>query len=105
MAWDCRNLANTVHARVIVETLRCEVGHKPSPWSMRYIDWVPYHRWPRGERNTGGRCLNCGKTLADVTVRINPKTGEPVCKASRLARDIALTPTDVPPIVFMGRAG
>lgn len=102
MAWDCLNLADTVHARVRYETLRCEVGSEPSIWSKRYgLQWVPYHRWPDGERDTG-RCLNCGKTLAEVRVRINPKTGEPLRKPSRLARTIAQMPADVPPITFVG---
>lgn len=47
-------------------TVRCTVGSKPSPWS-KYLDWNWYHRWPRGERATG-RCLNCGKTLQEMSV-------------------------------------
>lgn len=101
MSWDHRNIANTVHAAARYETQRCEVGYEPSPWSKRYISWVEYHRWPDGERATG-RCINCGKTLAEVRVRINPKTGEPVRQASSIAREISKT-RDVPRIVFTNR--
>lgn len=93
------NLCATVEARVRYETLRCEVGSEPSPWCT-YLAWNDYHRWPEGERSTG-RCLNCGKTLAEVRVRINPKTGEPVRKPSRIAREIATMRADVPPVVFV----
>lgn len=84
MTFDSRNLVqHTVRATTVYETLRCEVGNAPSVWSLRYISWVDYHRWPAGERATGC-CLNCGKTLKQVTVRINPKTGQPVRKVPRI---------------------
>lgn len=104
MAYDHHNLVqHTVRATTVMETLRCEVGNEPSVWSLRYISWVPYHRWPAGERATG-RCLNCGKTLKEVQVRINPKTGEPVRKPSRMAREISQMKADVPTVVFIGRS-
>jgi hypothetical protein len=65
--------------------------------------WAWNHRWPGGDRKAG-YCLNCGKILKEVTVRINPKTGEPV-RGGSLARDIAKAFKDVPPVLFVGQPG
>jgi len=103
MTYDHTNLANTVYARTVYETLRCEVGWAIDPYGNGGRTWSDCHRWEKGERNTGGCCINCGKTLKEVRVRINPKTGEPVRKPSRIAREIAMMKADVPPVVFVNR--
>lgn len=106
MAWDPHNLVrHTVEARVRYETQPCEVGWAIDAYANGGRTWTYCHQWPRGEGNfkREGRCLNCDKTLKEVRVRINPKTGEPVRKPSRIAREISLMKADVPPVVFFGK--
>jgi len=105
MSYDHKNLADTVHATTVYETLRCEVGSEPSVWTARYnTNLIPYHRWSDHCGGLkGGVCQNCGKTLKEVRVRINPKTGEPVRKPSRIAREISQMRADMPPVVFVNR--
>ena len=106
MAYDHHNLVrHTVEAKPRYETLRCEVGWAIDPYANGGRTWTDCHQWPRllhSNFKREGRCLNCGKTLAEVRVRINPKTGEPVRKVSRIGREIASMRADVPPVVFVG---
>ncbi len=101
MPWDHRNLADTVRPRTQYVTLPCKIGWAIDAYANGGRTWTWCHQWPRGDGNAKreGRSLHCGKTLADVRIRVNPRTGEPVRKASRLARLIATTPMDVPPIL------
>lgn len=112
-AYNHTNLCVTLENRSIYEvrTLPCAKPHmKTSELYHRLAAedddeshiWDTCHQWPNGDRKHG-RCINCGKTLKEVTqrIRINPKTGEPV-RRSRLARAIAMTAADVPPVLFVG---
>ncbi len=106
MVWDPHNLtSHTIESRARYMTLHCEVGWAIQPWANGGRTWTWCHQWPAGKGNAKreGCCLNCGKTLKEVRVRINPKTGEPVRKPSRIAREIALMKADVPPVVFIGQ--
>lgn len=106
MAYDHHNLVqHTVEARPRWTTTPCAIGWAINRYANGGRGWTWCHRWPRGEGNAlrEGHCLNCGKTLDQVRVRINPKTGEPVRKPSRMAREIASMPRDVPPVVFVNR--
>lgn len=98
------NLCPTVENRPRYETLRCTVGYAIDPYANGGRRWTWSHQWTdRRAGLEGGSCIHCGKTLKEVRVRINPKTGEPVRRrASSLARAIAMTPADVPPVVFVG---
>lgn len=105
MAYDAHNLVqHTVHARPQWVTVPCAIGWAICRETNGGRGWTWCHRWPRGDGNAKreGCCLNCGKSLTDVRARINPKTGEPVRKPSRIAREIASMPADVPPVVFIG---
>lgn len=86
MTYDHHNLVrHTVEAKPVYMTPRCAVGSKPSPWSG-YLHWNEYHRWgDHAGGLKGGVCANCGKTLKQLRVRVNPKTGEPVRKVTRVA--------------------
>lgn len=97
-----RNLCATVENRPRYETLKCTVGYAIDPYANGGRTWTDSHQWTdrRGGLD-GGTCIHCGKTLKEVRVRINPKTGQPVRRAS-LSREIALTPADVPPVRFVG---
>lgn len=110
-----RNLCATVENRPRYETLKCTVvrvkAYAPSfVWNPHDPDYMnpelmntAYHEWPDHKGGISGcPCIHCGKTLKEVRVRINPKTGQPV-RRSTLAREIALTPADVPPVRFVGR--
>jgi hypothetical protein len=98
-----RNLCATVEVRARYETLRCTVGHAIQPWANGGRTWTMSHQWTDSRGGLGGgTCIHCGKTLKEVRVRINPKTGKPVRKAGGLAREIANTAVDVPPIRFLG---
>lgn len=118
MSWNARNLANTVENRPMYQTQPCPFPRaKGWPYTMIAAEeddpeerqrtlFDHCHSWDdRAGGLKGGRCTRCGKTLKEVRVRINPKTGEPVRRASRLAREIALTPADVPPVFFIGTRG
>lgn len=107
-----RNLCRTVVAAARFVTIPCGVPRrKVTPLYARvaaeggdpgYI-WDHAHTWTdRAGGLKGGRCERCGKTLKEVRVRVNPKTGEPVRRGSGIARAIALTPADVPPVIFVG---
>lgn len=102
------NLCPTVEARTVYMTLPCEVGNAIEPYGNGGRTWAYSHKWVKnrdaGEANPLrlGNCLNCCKTLKEIRVRINPKTGEPVRKPSRIAREISLMSADVPPVVFIG---
>lgn len=97
-----RNLCATVENHARYETLRCSFVRQCKP-PYQHIE-TSYHEWPdRAGGVTGCTCVHCGKTLKQVRVRINPKTGQPVRRSS-LAREIALTQRDVPPVVFVGAA-
>lgn len=91
MAWDHRNIAETIHAMPVYETLRCEVGHGIDPYQNGGRTWANFHRWPRlpddaPNPKREGHCLNCGKTLSEIRVRLNPKTGQPIVPRARRAR-------------------
>jgi hypothetical protein len=80
-----RNLCATVENRPRYETLRCTVGLAINPAANGGRRWAFNHTWSdRVGGLDGGTCANCGKTLKEVRVRINPKTGEPVRRAGRL---------------------
>lgn len=95
------NLCDTQGPIYRTMTVPCSVGYALADY-IYYggRTWAWNHRWPPEGRGAG-RCINCGLTLRELTVRINPKTGEPVRKVSRLAREIALTAADVPPVRFV----
>lgn len=107
-----RNLCPTVEPRCRYETLRCTMRHRmafPPIFAVdpRQFDYDPEaayswaHVWSdHAGGMKGGRCEKCGHTLKEVRVRIDPKTGEPVRRSS-LAREIASTAADVPPVHFI----
>lgn len=86
MTFDPHNLVSHTVQRVRGhwETRRCAVGSVPSSWSA-YLDWNWYHRWPAGERS-GGRCLNCGKTLAQVRFFVREVYEPPAGSEAHLER-------------------
>lgn len=107
-----RNLCPTVENRPRYQTLRCTVPHKKTSGLYyrlaaeegddSYI-WDTSHQWSDHLGGLdGGTCIHCGKTLKEVRVRINPKTGKPV-SSGRIAREIALAHRDVPPVLFVGK--
>lgn len=97
-----RNLCATVENRSRYETLKCSVGYAIDPYANGGRTWTNSHQWTDHKGGLGGgSCIHCGKMLKEVRVRVNPKTGKPVRRDS-LAREIALTPADVPPVRFMG---
>lgn len=115
MSYDHHNMVqHTIHARTVQVTLHCEFPRRKQDWIYArlaaeepdradefLLDWA--HTWSDHAGGLkGGVCERCGKKLKDVRVRINPKTGEPVRKASRIAREIASMSADVPPVVFVG---
>lgn len=100
------NLCPTVENRARYETVKCTVRSPKAfppyfvtgPADPEYWHWD--HRWSDhagGLKN--GRCEKCGRTLKECRVRINPKTNQPVRRGLSLARLIATTPADVPPVV------
>jgi hypothetical protein len=96
MMYDHRNLAYTVHGRKPqFETTRCTVVRQQKPpYSHQTTD---YHEWSdRAGGLKGGTCIHCHKQLTEVRVRIKPPT-------SRLAKAIANTLADVPPIRFISK--
>lgn len=107
------NLCVTVENRPQYVTLKCTVRTEKARYTLPRFVFDPedpdymseeflyhwYHTWDDGEPR---RCEKCGLTRKQVTVRINPKTGKPVRKASRIAREIALMPADVPPVHMVG---
>lgn len=108
-----RNLCATVENRPRYETQPCSVPRrKVTPLYARvaaeggyygpdYI-WDLAHSWDDHAGGLkGGHCTRCGKTLKQVRVRVNPRTGQPVRRSS-IAREIALTPADVPPVRMLG---
>lgn len=109
------NLCPTVEGRVRYETTRCSVWRpkKFPPYFVQEAQYLGlpvdredaetnYHEWSDHAGGLqGGTCIHCGKTLKECRVRINPKTGEPVRRAGGLARAIANTPADVPPVHFI----
>lgn len=109
------NLCPTVEAHASYHTPKCTVRHRmafppqfaTNPKAFDYDPEAAYtwdHRWDDHAGGTkGGRCEKCGKTVKEIRVRINPKTGEPVRRGGSSARAIALTAADVPPIRFIGR--
>ena len=103
------NLCRTVENRPRFETLKCTVRTPKAfppyfvtgPADPEYWHWD--HRWSDHAGGLkGGTCEKCGKKLKECRIRINPKTGEPVRKFSRIAREIALVPADVPPVRIVG---
>jgi hypothetical protein len=107
------NLCPTVEAKPRYETQPCTVLRKKvtplyarvaaegGTYGADYI-WDHSHQWSDHAGGIkGGTCLRCGKTLKEVRVRVNPKTGQPVRRGG-LARDIAVTAKDVPPVQFVG---
>lgn len=115
VAYSHHNLAVTLEPRYRVMTLKCTVRTRKAfppffvldPTDPDYMSEEHLYHWDHRWSDhaggmQGGRCEKCGQTRKECTVRINPKTGEPVRKASRLAREIALTPADVPPVRFVG---
>ncbi len=115
MAYDHHNLVqHTVHAKIVMATLHCEIPRRKTNWiylrlaadeperaDELLLDWA--HTWSDHAGGLkGGRCERCGKSLKEVKVRVDPRTGEPVRKASRMAREIASMKADVPPVVFIG---
>lgn len=102
MTTHSRNLCTTVENYPRYETLRCTVTRRQKPPYQHQT--TNYHEWSDHNGGTfGGICVHCGKTLKDVRVRINPKTGKPVSRGG-IAREIAATVRDVPPVLFVGRA-
>lgn len=112
-----RNLCKTVENRPQYMTLKCTVRSEKARYTLPRFVFDPTdpdymsekflyhfdHRWSdHAGGMQGGRCEKCGKTRKECLVRINPKTGEPVRKASRIAREIALMPADVPPVRMIG---
>jgi hypothetical protein len=104
------NLCPTIENQPRYATLRCTVAHEKTSgcyWRLAaeenddsyILDYS--HKWSDHAGGLdGGTCEKCGKTLKEVRVRINPKTGEPVRKSAiSLARAIATTAADVPPIL------
>jgi hypothetical protein len=112
MAYSDRNVCNTVENRPRYETARCTIVHLKTSdycWRLYAEDGDPqhiysdYHEWDDHAGGLqGGTCSKCGKTLKDVRVRVNPRTGAPV-RRSTLASEIARTPADVPPVHFIGQ--
>jgi len=94
--YDPRNLANTVHGRAArFETLRCPVVRQQKPPYAHQT--TAYHEWSDHAGGLkGGTCIHCHKKLAEVRVRIKPAI-------SSLARAIANTQRDVPPIRFISK--
>lgn len=91
------NLCATVEARgPRFETLPCTVVRMQKP---PYSDRVNrYHEWTDHAGGLqGGRCIHCGRLLREVRQRVG------YVPRSRLAREIANTPRDVPPVRFVGR--
>lgn len=96
-----RNLCATVENRPRYETLRCTVPHRINAYANGGRMWASHHEWTDRNGGTfGGTCIHCGKTLKEVRVRINPKTGKPV-STGRIARAIAEAHRDVPPVRFV----
>ena len=112
MSYSQQNLCNTVENRARYHTPKCTVRHRmafPPQYAVdpRAFDYDPEaaytwdHRWDdRAGGTKGGRCEKCGKTVKEIRVRINPKTGEPVRRNS-LAREISWMMADVPPVRFV----
>lgn len=94
------------------ETLRCTVKHRkafPPAFALDPTDpdymredaiYTWDHRWSDHAGGLkGGCCEKCGLTLKQCRVRVDPRTGEPVTRSRvSLARAIAMTPADVPPV-------
>ena len=112
MSSSTRNLCATVENRGRYETLRCTVPHLKTTALYHRLaaedgneshKWDTCHQWSDHAGGLqGGACIHCGKTLKEVRVRVNPKTGQPVQRGGRLAREIARTVADVPPVRFVG---
>lgn len=114
--FSSRNLCATVEPRARYSTPKCTVRHRMAfppqfatdPTAFDYDPEAAYtfdHRWSdHAGGSKGGACEKCGKTVKEIRVRINPKTGQLVRRGS-LAREIANAARDVPPVRFVGRAG
>lgn len=99
MPYSHTNLCNTVESRARYETARCTVGHAIQPWQNGGRSWAMHHKWTDHKGGyEGGTCQNCGKTLKECKVLVNPKK-----RNGGLAREIALMPRDVPPVRFITR--
>lgn len=94
-----RNLCRTIEARPMYLVPACPVGQPSAacPDDDRIWNWR--HAWSGAHRT--GPCMNCGQTLKQLRVRLNPQTGEPVRKPRGLAREIAMG-ADVAPVRFIG---
>lgn len=107
-----RNLCATVENRPRYQTMRCTVPHeKVTPLYRRLAaeDGDPSHIWDTAHQWSdhagglnGGTCIHCHMSLKQLRVRINPKTGEPIRRSGALARAIAVTLADIPPVKFTG---
>jgi hypothetical protein len=85
-------------------TRPCEVGHPVQPHGWDPVEtWAYYHRWPGHDGGMdGAACINCGKTRKELRYWVYADSDEeeaPTRGPSRLARAIATTAADVPPIV------
>lgn len=126
MAYDHRNLADTIRAgqskaaKKYRSMQKCKVWRKKVFPPFFVLDGQPhtmadshtnYHEW---DKETG-LCLHCGLTRAEAREpgvrelkRLAREKAEEVGinkKSKRLAREIAKTVADVPPVRFIGRAG
>lgn len=109
-----RNLCPTVEARATYTTPKCTVRHRmafPPQYAVdrNVFDYDPEaaytwdHTWSdRAGGTKGGACEKCGKTVKEIRLRVNPKTGKSMRGAGSLARAIAQMHADVPPIVIFG---
>lgn len=61
MSYDLRNLSDTVYAKTAGRRRRCTVGRPIIPWQNGGRTWTFDHTW-----KGGARCLNCGKTVAEI---------------------------------------
>lgn len=111
MAYSDRNLCDTVESRGRYKTPKCTVKHckafppafaldPKDPDYMRedaIFTWD--HQWSdRAGGTRGGRCSKCGKTVKEIRVLVQP---ERPARGS-LAREIARSAADVPPVRFTG---
>ena len=68
---------------------------RDDPWATREDFESNHHEW----RKNGETCDHCGLTRAETQYK------EPKAKVGQLAREIAGTPADVPPVYFHGTPG
>ena len=109
MPYDKRNLANTVYAGQSPAAQKYRSMRKCGVWREKKFppffvlvgephekadSHTNYHEWSKET----GRCKHCGLTRNEAREPSEKK-------GSRLARAIALTSADIPPIQFVGDAG